>query len=73
MIEYLRYNSTEDMVIGYTEFGKKWAEDYNRNKILLTQSKFVLNQCKEVGKIIVPNAGLAGERYFLLIQNTYLN
>ncbi|XP_056123907.1 rano class II histocompatibility antigen, A beta chain-like [Rhinichthys klamathensis goyatoka] len=58
MIEYLRYNSTEDIVIGYTEFGKKWAEDYNKNKVLLAQAEFALNQCKEIGKLIVPNAGM---------------
>uniref|UniRef100_A0A8C1QP71 Ig-like domain-containing protein n=1 Tax=Cyprinus carpio TaxID=7962 RepID=A0A8C1QP71_CYPCA len=32
MIEYLRNNSTEHKVVGYTEFGKKLAEDYKKNK-----------------------------------------
>uniref|UniRef100_A0A8C1ZF52 Si:busm1-228j01.4 n=1 Tax=Cyprinus carpio TaxID=7962 RepID=A0A8C1ZF52_CYPCA len=41
-IEYIRYNSTEDKAVGYTEFGEKWAEDYNKNKILLAQTHFVI-------------------------------
>uniref|UniRef100_A0A8C1VT10 Uncharacterized protein n=1 Tax=Cyprinus carpio TaxID=7962 RepID=A0A8C1VT10_CYPCA len=32
MIEYLRNNSTEHKVVGYTEFGKKLAEDYKKKK-----------------------------------------
>jgi len=70
MIEYLRYNSTEDIVIGYTEFGKKWAEDYNKNKILLAQAEFALKDCKEIGKFIFPYAGTTGERHFLFIQKS---
>ncbi|ROL49123.1 Rano class II histocompatibility antigen, A beta chain [Anabarilius grahami] len=55
MIEYLRYNSTEDKAVGYTEYGKKWAEDYNKIKILTSESAFVLNQCKEFADLIVLN------------------
>uniref|UniRef100_A0A8C1X2Y7 Si:busm1-228j01.4 n=1 Tax=Cyprinus carpio TaxID=7962 RepID=A0A8C1X2Y7_CYPCA len=57
-IEYIRYNSTEDKAVGYTEFGEKWAEDYNKNKILLAQAEFGLDKCKGIAKFIVPNAGL---------------
>ncbi|XP_058641389.1 LOW QUALITY PROTEIN: rano class II histocompatibility antigen, A beta chain [Onychostoma macrolepis] len=53
MIEYLRYNSTEDKAIGKTEFGKKLAEDYNKNKILLAQTEFALNQCKIINYFAV--------------------
>ncbi|XP_073675873.1 rano class II histocompatibility antigen, A beta chain-like [Garra rufa] len=58
MVEYLRYNSTEDKATGYTEFGKKLAEDYNKNKILLAQAEFVLDSCKKIGQYIVPISGL---------------
>ncbi|XP_051758579.1 rano class II histocompatibility antigen, A beta chain [Ctenopharyngodon idella] len=58
MIEYLRYNSTEDKAVGYTEFGEKLAEDYNKNKILRAQPEFVLNQCKKFGELIILNVGL---------------
>uniref|UniRef100_A0A8C1WZP5 Si:busm1-228j01.4 n=1 Tax=Cyprinus carpio TaxID=7962 RepID=A0A8C1WZP5_CYPCA len=54
-IEYIRYNSTEDKAVGYTEFGEKWAEDYNKNKILLAQAEFGLDKCKGIAKFIVPN------------------
>ncbi|RXN19549.1 rano class II histocompatibility A beta chain-like protein [Labeo rohita] len=57
MIEYLRYNSSESKIVGYTEFGKKLAEDYNKNNILLAQSEFVLNECKRFGEFIVPISG----------------
>ncbi|XP_067269567.1 rano class II histocompatibility antigen, A beta chain-like [Pseudorasbora parva] len=56
-IEYLRYNSTEDKVIGYTEYGKKWADESNNATMLLAQADFVLNQCKEIGDLIAPSAG----------------
>ncbi|XP_039537281.1 rano class II histocompatibility antigen, A beta chain-like isoform X2 [Pimephales promelas] len=76
MIEYLRYNSTEDIVIGYTEFGKKWAEDYNKNKILLAQAEFALKDCKEIGKFIFPYAGTAdreaiGNQKAVLVCSAY--
>uniref|UniRef100_A0A8C1ZEM1 Si:busm1-228j01.4 n=1 Tax=Cyprinus carpio TaxID=7962 RepID=A0A8C1ZEM1_CYPCA len=51
-IEYIRYNSTEDKAVGYTEFGEKWAEDYNKNKILLAQAEFGLDKCKGIAKFI---------------------
>lgn len=61
MIEYLRYNSTEDKAVGNTEFGKKLAEDYNKNKILLAQAEFVLNQCKKIGELIVSFSRMTGK------------
>lgn len=66
MIEYLRYNSSESKIIGNTEFGKKLAEDYNKNNILLAQSEFVLNECKRFGDFIVPISGTTGEKHFLI-------
>ncbi|XP_048066451.1 rano class II histocompatibility antigen, A beta chain [Megalobrama amblycephala] len=57
MIEYLRYNSTEDKAVGFTEFGEKLAEEYNNNAILRAQPEFVLNQCKKIGDVIL-NLGL---------------
>ncbi|XP_073674690.1 rano class II histocompatibility antigen, A beta chain-like [Garra rufa] len=44
--EYLRYNSTEEKVVGYTEFGEKWAEDYNKNKIILAQGDLLMQHCR---------------------------
>lgn len=72
MIEYLRYNSTEEKAVGFTEFGEKLAEEYNNNKILLAQPEFVLDQCKKIGDFIL-NVELTGERHFLLIHYTCLN
>ncbi|XP_067249915.1 rano class II histocompatibility antigen, A beta chain-like [Chanodichthys erythropterus] len=58
MIEHLRYNSTEDKAVGFTEFGEKLAEEYNNNKLLRAQPEFVLDQCKKVGDLIFLNVGL---------------
>uniref|UniRef100_A0A8C2FC84 Ig-like domain-containing protein n=1 Tax=Cyprinus carpio TaxID=7962 RepID=A0A8C2FC84_CYPCA len=44
--EYLRYNSTEKKVVGYTEFGEKWAEDYNM--ILLAKGDLPVQQCRQL-------------------------
>ncbi|XP_026118848.1 rano class II histocompatibility antigen, A beta chain-like [Carassius auratus] len=57
-IEYVRFNSTEDKAVGYTAFGEKWAEEYNKNKILLAQAEFGIKNCKEAAQIIVPYAGM---------------
>nr|AAI07517.1 Zgc:123114 [Danio rerio] len=56
MIELVRYNSTEDTFFGYTAIGQKFAEEYNKDEVLLAQHDFVLNQCRELGDVILPNA-----------------
>ncbi|XP_059359410.1 rano class II histocompatibility antigen, A beta chain-like [Carassius carassius] len=52
--EYLRYNSTEKKVVGYTEFGEKWAEDYNNNKVVLAKGDILLQHCIFFRELIVP-------------------
>ncbi|XP_042585024.1 rano class II histocompatibility antigen, A beta chain [Cyprinus carpio] len=54
--EYLRYNSTEKKVVGYTEFGEKWAEDYNM--ILLAKGDLPVQQCRQLRMLTDPFAAL---------------
>ncbi|XP_048065079.1 H-2 class II histocompatibility antigen, A-U beta chain-like isoform X3 [Megalobrama amblycephala] len=57
MIKYLRYNSTENKAVGFTEFGEKLAEEYNNNTLLPAHQEFVLDRCKKIGDVIL-NLGL---------------
>ncbi|KTG27770.1 hypothetical protein cypCar_00048363 [Cyprinus carpio] len=67
--EYLRYNSTEKKVVGYTEFGEKWAEDYNM--ILLAKGDLPVQQCRQLRMLTDPFAALTGKIILLAIDAIY--
>uniref|UniRef100_A0A8C1KYA0 Ig-like domain-containing protein n=1 Tax=Cyprinus carpio TaxID=7962 RepID=A0A8C1KYA0_CYPCA len=67
MIEYLRNNSTEHKVVGYTEFGKKLAEDYKKNKKKKQDFTCTSRICAE------PNARfLIHYTYLLILKTEYI-
>jgi len=51
--EFLRFNSTENKVVGYTEYAMKWADDFNKKpEWLHKESEKSIADCKLYGQIL---------------------
>ncbi|XP_048065417.1 rano class II histocompatibility antigen, A beta chain-like isoform X1 [Megalobrama amblycephala] len=53
--ELLRFNSTENKVVAYTEYAMKWADDFNKNPELLhKEAEKNIADCKRFGEQFLP-------------------
>ncbi|XP_058640014.1 rano class II histocompatibility antigen, A beta chain-like isoform X2 [Onychostoma macrolepis] len=55
--ELLRFNSTENKVVAYTEYAMKWADDFNKKpEWLHMEAEKVITDCKRFGQLYLPEA-----------------
>lgn len=52
-IEHIRYNSTDQKIVGYTEFGKKSLENYKNSTFVLVQAEFGIYNCEKIAKALI--------------------
>nr|NP_001007036.1 major histocompatibility complex class II DCB precursor [Danio rerio]CAD32274.3 novel protein similar to MHC class II beta chain [Danio rerio] len=57
-IEYIRYNSTDQKIVGYTEFGEKFVENYKNNTFVLVLAEFGIDNCKKIAKALISDGML---------------
>ncbi|XP_056319321.1 rano class II histocompatibility antigen, A beta chain [Danio aesculapii] len=57
-IEYIRYNSTDQKIVGYTEFGEKLVENYKNNTFVLVQAEFGVDNCEKIAKALISDGTL---------------
>lgn len=64
----IRFNSTTDEFVGYTEYGAKWADELNNKTEWLHQQAVIdVANCKSVGAHYLPYTEKTGEIQFLLL------
>lgn len=60
--ELIRFNSTENKVVGYTEYTMKWAEDLNKKpEWLRKEGERNVADCKHYGAQILPMMDKTGK------------
>ncbi|XP_026118853.1 rano class II histocompatibility antigen, A beta chain [Carassius auratus] len=53
--ELLRFNSTENKVVAYTEYAMKWADDFNKKpEWLHMEAEKAIADCKRFGQLYLP-------------------
>lgn len=64
--ELLRFNSTENKVVAYTEYAMKWADDFNKKpEWLHKEAEKSIAKCKLIGQIL-PMLEKTGEMHLTL-------
>lgn len=60
--ELLRFNSTDNTVVAYTEYAMKWVDEFSK-KWLHNEAEKSIRDCKHFGQLLLPVIEKAGEMH----------